>query len=159
MLEVLDLRTCFFIGHRDSEDAVSGLLAREVERHITEYGVTDLIVGHYGRFDRMAAIAVMEARARHPEISLTLLLPYHPTERPVELPPGYDRTLYPPGMETVPKRFAILRANHWAFAQSDFLIAYVSHPSSGSREMLEAALRRQKRGLMRVTNLAGWYPI
>lgn len=36
---------------------------------------------------------------------------------------------------------------------------YVSHPSSGSREVLEAALRRQKHGLIHVTNLAGWYPI
>lgn len=42
---------------------------------------------------------------------------------------------------------------------SSYLIAYVSHPSSGSREVLEAALRRQKHGLIHVTNLAGWYPI
>ena len=42
---------------------------------------------------------------------------------------------------------------------STHLIAYVSHPSSGSREMLEAALRRQRRGLIHVTNLAGWYPL
>lgn len=42
---------------------------------------------------------------------------------------------------------------------SSCLIAYVSHPSSGSREVLEAALRRQKHGLIHVTNLAGWYPI
>lgn len=156
---MLGLKTCFFIGHRDSEDAVSGLLAQEVDRHITEYGVTDFIVGHYGRFDLLAASAVIAARVRHPEISLTLLLPYYSVERPMELSPGFDRTLFPPGMETVPKRLAIIRANRWALAQSDFLIAYVSHPSGGSRAVLEAALRPQRRGLMRVTNLSGEYPV
>ena len=62
-------------------------------------------------------------------------------------------------METVPKRAAIVRANRYMLEHSSCLIAYVSHPSSGSREVLEAALRRQKHGLIHVTNLAGWYPI
>lgn len=33
---------------------------------------------------------------------------------------------------------------------------YVRHPSNGSREVLEEARRREARGLIRVTNLAGW---
>ena len=42
---------------------------------------------------------------------------------------------------------------------STHLIAYVKRPSNGSREVLEAALKRQKRGLMHVINLGGWYPL
>ena len=41
---------------------------------------------------------------------------------------------------------------------SEYLIAYVAHQSQGSRELLEYALKRQKRGLIQVTNLSGWYP-
>ena len=145
---------CFFIGHRDTPDTVLPTLAAEVERHIMEYGVVDFVVGHYGRFDALAAKAVMDAKKRHPMVTLTLLLPYHPAERAVDLPPGFDGTLYPPGMETAPKRLAILRSNHYMVEHSTHLIAYVTHPSAGSREVLEAALKRQKRSLIRVTNLS-----
>ncbi len=107
------MSTCFFIGHREAPDSLFPLLAAEVERHITEYGVTDFVVGRYGRFDGMAARSVMEAKKRHPEVTLTLLLPYHPHDRPVPTPPGFDGTFYPPGMEAVPKRAAIVRANRY----------------------------------------------
>lgn len=148
------MKTCFFIGHRETDERILPTLIQEVEQHITEYGVTEFVVGHYGGFDRLAAHAVKEAKQRHPEVTLTLLLPYHPVERPIPTPEGFDRTLYPEGMETVPKRLAIVRANHWILCHSDYLIAYVSHPSAGSREVLEEARRREARGLMSVVNLA-----
>ena len=148
------MKTCFFIGHRETDERILPTLIQEVEQHITEYGVTEFVVGHYGGFDRLAAHAVKEAKQRHPEVTLTLLLPYHPVERPIPTPEGFDRTLYPEGMETVPKRLAIVRANHWMLCHSDELIAYVSHPSAGSREVLEEARRREARGLMSVVNLA-----
>ena len=69
---------CFFIGHRDTPDAVLPALAAEVERHIREYGVVDFVAGHYGRFDALAAKAVMDAKKRHPTVTLTILLPYPP---------------------------------------------------------------------------------
>lgn len=34
-------KTCFFIGHRESSDEFKALLDEAIERHITEYGVTD----------------------------------------------------------------------------------------------------------------------
>ena len=50
------------------------------------------------------------------------------------------------------------RANQYMIEHSTHLIAYVSHPSVGSRMVFEAALARQKRGLMCVTNIAGRHP-
>ena len=82
-------KTCFFIGHRNAPETLSPLLAEIVERHITEYGVDDFVVGHYGRFDYMAAGAVQRAKEYHPEVTLTLLLPYYPFDHDTE---GYDRT-------------------------------------------------------------------
>lgn len=121
-------------------------LAEAVERHIVEYGVTEFVVGHYGAFDRMAARAVREAKQRHPEVSLVLLLPYYPTEKPDG---EWDSLFYPPGMETVPKRFAILRAYRYMAANCDYLIAY-SRWTGNSRELVAYAERRGKR----VENLA-----
>ena len=146
-------KTCFFIGHREAPTEISPILEKEIERHITEYGVTAFIVGMYGRFDSMAAQAVMAAKSRHPEITLTLLLPYHPADRPVEKPDGFDDTMYPSGLERTPRQFAIAKANRLTIDRANFLIAYVSHPASNASKFLEYARRREKQGRIRVSNL------
>lgn len=148
------MEICFFIGHREAGEGLLPALTAAIERHITEYGVTSFMVGRYGNFDKLAARAVIDAKKRHPEVTLTLLLPYHPFDRPIPTPEGFDGTFYPPGMETVPKRVAIPHANRYMAGHSSHLIAYAWHPASNAREILEAALKRQKRGEMRVTNLA-----
>ena len=148
------MSTCFFIGHRETSEKVLPALVREVERHITEYGVTEFVAGHYGGFDRLAASAVKEAKQRHPEVTLTLLLPYHPFDRPIPVPKGYDSTFYPPGMENVPKKYAIVRANRYMVDHSGYLIAFTWHAASNSRELVEYARRREEKGLIHVQNLA-----
>ena len=70
----MDGKRCFFIGHRDAPEMLRPVLAEAVECHITRYGVTKFVVGHYGRFDAMAAGVVQKAKKRHPEVTLTLLL-------------------------------------------------------------------------------------
>lgn len=122
-----------------------------VEQHIVEYGVTEFIVGHYGGFDHLAAMAVQKARCFQPEVKLTLLLPYHPAERPIPLPDGFDGTFYPPEMESVPRKLAIIRANRYVVNHVDYLIAYAWHPGSNARELVEYAKRREKRGLIGLT--------
>ena len=83
------MKTCFFIGHRETPDTVLPSLMQEIERHITEHNVTDYVVGHYGNFDSLASKAVINAKTRHPLVTLTLLLPYHPAERPIPTPEGW----------------------------------------------------------------------
>ena len=145
--------TCFFIGHREAPDTLLDELSAEVERHITEYGVTEFVVGKYGRFDALAAKCVKASKRCHPEVTLTLLLPYHPYDRPTPTPPGFDGTFYPPGMEAVPKRAAIVRANRYMVEHSEYLIAYAWHPASNARELVEYAQKRQEIGLIAVTIL------
>lgn len=48
-------------------------LDKAVEMHISEYGVTEFIVGNYGGFDRLAANAVIRAKQQYSQITLTLL--------------------------------------------------------------------------------------
>ncbi len=147
------MSTCFFIGHREVPDVLLDKLSAEVERHITEYGVTDFVVGRYGRFDSLAAKCVKATKKRHPGVTLTLLLPYHPYDRPIPTPPGFDGTFYPPGMETVPKRAAIIRANHYMVDHSDYLIAYAWHPVSNAWDLVEYAQRYEKQGHIKITLL------
>lgn len=149
----MKLGICFFIGHREAGGELIPALDEAVERHITEYGVTSFMVGHYGNFDKLAARAVIDAKKRHPEVTLTLLLPYHPFDRPIPTPEGFDGTFYPPGMETVPKRIAIVRANRYMVENSSHLIAYAWHPASNALELVEYAQRMEHRGLLHVTVL------
>ncbi|MBQ8038639.1 MAG: hypothetical protein IJ274_01965 [Lachnospiraceae bacterium] len=58
-------------------------------------------------------------------------------------------------MENVPKRYAIGRANKQMVNNSDWLIAYVCHPASNARNLLEYAQRREEKGLIHIENLAG----
>jgi len=147
------MKACFFIGHRDAPSSIYPALREVVKRHITEQGVRQFYVGHYGAFDRMAAGAVRDAKNRHPELILSLLIPYHPAERSVAVPEGFDNTFYPPGMEKVPRRLAIVRANRYMVDHADYLIAYAWQPASNSRNLLEYALTRERNDLITVTAL------
>ena len=146
--------SCFFIGHRTAPDSLLTRLIETVERHIVEYDVTEFVVGHYGKFDSLAAHAVRNAKNRHPESSLVLLLPYYPFQYLKEISEEYDRSFYPPGMAEVPKPFAIVRANQYMIRNSEFLICYNEGHVGNTRVLVDMALRRQQRGLMRVENLA-----
>lgn len=137
-------KTCFFIGHRDAPESIFPALFTEVERHIVTYGITNFITGHYGAFDRLAAKAVRQAKTRHPHVTLTMLLPYHPAEQPISVPLWFDDTLYPDGLESVPRRLAIIKANHYAIDHADHIISYVWHPASNSAALLDHARLHRK---------------
>ncbi len=133
---------CFFIGHRDAEQSLLPQLERAVRTHISEYGVREFVVGHHGSFDRMAAHAVRKAKEHCPGVALSLLLPYYSGEQKEPVPEGFDDILYPPGMETVPRRFALDRANRYMIAHCDYLIAYAWQPGSNAARFLRLAQRR-----------------
>ena len=145
--------TCFFIGHRETPDTLLNELSAEVERHIAEYGVTEFVVRKYGHLDALAAKCVKTSKKRHPEVPLTLLLPYHPYDRPTPTPPGFNGTFYLPGMETVPKRAVIVRANRYMVEHSEYLIAYVKHSVNNAWDLVEYAQKREKQGRIRITLL------
>ena len=144
------MKTCFFIGHREADERLLPELMSVVERLIIEEQVSCFYVGGYGGFDRIAASAIKRSKQNHPEITLMLVLPYHPAEHPVEIPHGFDGTYYPEGMEKVPRRFAIVKANEIMVNTSDWLIAYVRHGASNSRKILEYA---QHRGNIRIVRI------
>ena len=144
-------KSCFFIGHREASEEIYPVLYAAVEQHIVEYGVTEFFVGHYGGFDRLAALAVKEAKRFYTEVKLTLLLPYHPAERPISTPDGFDSTFYPPGMESVPRKIAIVRANRYVVDHVDYLIAYVWHPASNAWELVEYARKKLRTLCLSIT--------
>ena len=148
------VKSCFFIGHREANESLLPKLREVIAHLIMEENVRYFYVGGYGGFDRISAHAVIDAKKKYTDITLMLVLPYHPAERPVETPHGFDGTYYPEGLEKVPKQFAIVRANKIMVNTSDWLVCYVRHGVSNSRNLLEYAQRREKKGLIKIQNLA-----
>ena len=56
---------------------------------------------------------------------------------------GYDWTVYP-GLENVPRRFAISHRNRYMVDMADFVVAYVTHGWGGAAQTLEYANRKKK---------------
>lgn len=146
--------SCFFIGHREADERLLPRLELEIEQLIRSEKVRYFYVGGYGGFDQVAATAVKRAKQKHPDITLMLVLPYHPAERSIEKPPGYDGTYYPEGLEKTPRPFAIVKANQLMVDSCEWLICFVRHGASNSRKLLEYAQRREKKGLIQITNIA-----
>ena len=70
-----------------------------------------------------------------------LLLPYHPAEQLIPTPDGFDGTFYPPGMESVPRKNAIERANRCIKHHVDYMNANIWHLAGGVWKLLERAQR------------------
>lgn len=139
------MNTCFFIGHHDAPESIYPALLAAVKLHVEEYAVTEFFVGRYGSFDRMAARAVRSAKEGYPTVKLILLLPYHPSiykpEQAADFA-NYDDTCYPAGLELVPRRYAIVRANRAMAKQCTHLIAYLRHPAGNTASVVTYARRR-----------------
>ena len=148
------MNSCFFIGHREADERLLPRLELEIERLITKENVRYFYVDEYGGFDQIAATAVKRAKKKYSDITLMLALPYHPAERPIEKPPGYDGTYYPEGLEKTPRPFAIVKANQLMVDTCDWLVCYVRHEASNSRNLLEYAQCREKKGLIQIINIA-----
>ena len=148
-----ECKSCFFIGHREVDDRLLPRLELVIDRLIREEGVRYFYVGGYGCFDRLAAAAVRRMKQKYPDITLMLVLPYHPSERPTEAPEGFDGTYHPEGLERTPRRYSIVRANRIMVDSCDWLVCYVRHGASNSRKLLEYARRRAARGLIQIENI------
>ena len=146
-------KSCFFIGHREADERLLPRLELVIARLISEEDVRYFYVGGYGGFDRISAAAVKRAKQKHPDITLMLVLPYHPAERAVPTPDGFDGTYYPEGLANTPRRYAIVRANQIMVDSCDWLVCYVRHGASNSRNLLEYAERRKKKGLIHIENI------
>ena len=141
------------MGHREADERLLPRLELIIDRLIAEENVRYFYVGKYGGFDRIAATAVKRAKRKYPDIILMLVLPYHPAERAVPTPDGFDGTYHPEGLENTPRRYTIARTNHIMVDTCEWLVCYVRHGASNSWKLLEYARRREKRGLIQINNI------
>ena len=132
---------CLLFGHKEAPYDLEGRISKAAEKFYQQ-GFRTFIVGHYGNFDRMSVIALKELKKRHADVCAMLLIPYHPSERFIPVPEGFDGTYYPAGMECVPKKLCIVRANTYMAQICDGCICYVNYPGN-TRKLLQTACKRK----------------
>lgn len=141
------MKSCFMFGHADTPDTIIPRLDEAIENCYSK-GIVYYYVGNRGRFDSLAASAVLRAKKRHTDMKLYLLLAYHPAERPVALWEGFDGSYYPP-LEGTPRQYTIVKANQYMVCNSDAIICYVCH-AGNTRKLLDYAQRR----ILHILNIA-----
>jgi hypothetical protein len=53
-------------------------------------------------------------------------------------------TILPEGIERVHPRYAINHRNNWMIDRSEYVIAYITHPTGGAYQAVERAKRKGK---------------
>lgn len=137
---------CTFFGHKDCWELEEAVLRRAIEDLIVQ-GVTEFTVGHQGRFDGLVRDCLKSLQARHPHIRYRVVLAYLPEKnREYE---DFSDTVFPEGIENVPRKFAVDWRNRYLVAHADHCICYVNHPWGGAYKFARMA---SNRGL-RIINL------
>lgn len=134
--------TCTFFGHRDTPMSVAEKL-KGVLTDLIESGVDNFLVGTEGGFDGMVYASLCELKGTYPHINVSRVLAYLPTKAD-PLGENAEDTVYPEGLETVPKRFAIAKRNEWLVKQSDTVVCYIERQFGGAAKYTEYARKKGK---------------
>ena len=133
--------TCCFIGHKEPDRAVFPSLLFKIDELIEKNGVDNFYIGNNGWFDRTCFnIVRLNQRDLNPHIKYNVVLAYYPDGIK-----GYeDNTIYPEGLELVPKRYAIKKRNEWMIDNSDYVVCHVTNTFSNAHKFREYAIRKNK---------------
>ena len=132
---------CTFFGHKDTPKEIEPTLRSTLIDLIENKNVTTFYVGNNGNFDTMVHSQLEDLSQSYP-IKYSVVLAYLPTAKN-----KYDNltnTIYPEGIESVPKRFAISWRNKWMIQQSDIVVTYVTHNFGGAAQFKALAERQNK---------------
>lgn len=132
---------CTFFGHKDTPKEIEPTLRSTLIDLIENKNVNVFYVGNNGNFDTMVRHQLEDLSQTYP-ITYSIVLAYLPTEKN-----KYDdltNTIYPEGLETIPKRFAISWRNKWMLQQSDVVVTYVTHTYGGAWQFKEISVRQGK---------------
>ena len=137
-----------FCGHRDFIETadIEERLTALIEKYARESGRLICYNGGYGNFDYFTAKCVHKLQGQYANIRNCLVLPYidQPFLDRISLFANrFDETIYPP-LESVPKKYAIIRRNEWMIDNADIVISCVKYSWGGAARSLEYARQKKK---------------
>lgn len=129
---------CTFFGHRDAPDSLLDTLREQISLLITEKGVDTFYFGNQGAFDRLVVSTLLELKATFPHIRCVQVLSSLSQREAIH---GVE-SLFPDGIEVVPKRFAISFRNRFMVSQADYVIGYATRSYGGAAQFLAYAEKK-----------------
>ena len=135
-----------FCGHSnclfsdEEKDELKQLLIKEIRKNPT----CKFYLGGYGDFDSLCLLTLRELKTDFPDIELLFITPYLDNNySKLQLAKYYyDDVIFPP-IESVPRKFAILKRNEWMVDSAELVIAYVKYSWGGAAKTLEYAKRKK----------------
>lgn len=135
-----------FCGHSnclfsdEEKDELKQLLIKEIRKNPT----CKFYLGGYGDFDSLCLRTLRELKIVFPNIELLFITPYLDSNySKLEFAKyHYDNVIFPP-LESVPRKFAILKRNEWMVDSADLVIAYVKYSWGGAAKTLKYAKRNK----------------
>lgn len=131
-----------FLPNRGDEERFLSLLEKICDGEFVEFWL-----GGYGGFDNFAWHCCRMFQKSHSNSRLVFITPYLLMERDKNdsLPiwKNYDEIIYP-GLEKVPKRYAISHRNRWMVEGADAIICYIQHSYGGAYATYRHALAMKK---------------
>ncbi|MBR2406283.1 MAG: hypothetical protein IKB04_04480 [Clostridia bacterium] len=135
------MKCCTFFGHADAPAEIIPELKEIIQYCIKKHAVDTFYVGEQGNFDRYARQIIKEIQQEQSEITYYVVLSYLP-KKTADF--STENTIYPEGLEMVPRRFAIDKRNRWMIDHSDFVITYVSRSFGGAAKFKEIAEKKNR---------------
>ncbi len=135
-------KICCFFGHRDTPISIESKLEQTIIDLIENKSVDTFYVGNQGGFDFMVRKTLKKLKAKYPHINYSVVLAYMPVKKNEY--EDYSDTIYPDGLENVPRKFAIDRRNKWLVDNSDYVIAYISRSFGGAAKFYDLAMKHKK---------------
>ena len=135
-----------FCGHSDF------LFSDDVKQQLKNILLSDIIknptckfyLGGYGDFDSLCLRTLRELKKEFQDIELIFITPDidHNYSKLEFARCHYDDIIFPT-LESVPRKFAILKRNEWMVEEADLVIAYVKYSWGGAAKTLEYAKRKK----------------
>ena len=142
-----------FCGHSDFlfSDDVKQQLKNILVSEIIKNPTCKFYLGGYGDFDSLCLRTLRELKKEFQDIELIFITPYlDKNYSKLDFAKyHYDDVIFPP-LESVPRKFAILKRNEWMVEEADLVITYVMYSWGGAAKTLEYANRKKKQ----IINLA-----
>ena len=131
---------CTFFGHRDAPDSLAEELWKTLIELIEVSNVDVFYVGNSGNFDRLVSHILSELSSEY-SFECRIVLAYLPEQ---EMDYNFE-TIYPEGIENVPRRFAISYRNRWMIEHADVVVTYVRRNYGGANKYKELAKKKGKK--------------
>ena len=138
------MSVCALFGNRYVYENIDNRPETVLIELIENKKVKRLYVGNNGAFDRMAIAKLESLKRKYLHIEYTIVLAYLPANANEQSGNIIADTIYPDGLELVPRRFAISKRNSWMIDQSEYVVTYVKNTTGCANKLKLMAIRKGK---------------